>query len=99
MLQAISLNTKPELLQDDEVVLSRLEQAENDCLGLEHTDTSMLGTSLRPATAPGANPIQRHRLKPTLCRQFKTPSGCRFGDKCAFAHGEAELQPKPTDYV
>ena len=40
MLQAISLNTKPELLQDDEVVLSRLEQAENDCLGLEHTDTS-----------------------------------------------------------
>jgi hypothetical protein len=42
MLQAISLNTKLELLQDDEVVLSRLEQAENDCLGLEHTDTSAL---------------------------------------------------------
>ena len=59
----------------------------------------MLGTPLRPATAPGANPIQRHRLKTSLCKQFNTPAGCRFGDKCAFAHGEAELQPKPTDHV
>jgi hypothetical protein len=55
----------------------------------------MMGAQPRPTTSPGANPIQMHRYKTSLCKQFSTPTGCRFADKCAFAHGDAELQPKP----
>ncbi|CAI9103206.1 OLC1v1001654C1 [Oldenlandia corymbosa var. corymbosa] len=30
-------------------------------------------------------------VKSKLCTKFDTPEGCRFGDKCHFAHGNAEL--------
>ncbi|XP_052194494.1 zinc finger CCCH domain-containing protein 31-like [Diospyros lotus] len=29
--------------------------------------------------------------KTKLCKKFNTPEGCKFGDKCHFAHGELEL--------
>lgn len=29
--------------------------------------------------------------KSKLCNKFNTPEGCRYGDKCHFAHGEWEL--------
>lgn len=34
-------------------------------------------------------------VKTRLCNKFNTAEGCRFGDKCHFAHGEWELG-KPT---
>ncbi|KAL3620442.1 hypothetical protein CASFOL_035354 [Castilleja foliolosa] len=30
-------------------------------------------------------------IKSRLCNKFKTAEGCKFGDKCNFAHGEWEL--------
>ncbi|XP_020594140.1 zinc finger CCCH domain-containing protein 14-like, partial [Phalaenopsis equestris] len=29
--------------------------------------------------------------KTRLCNKFNTPEGCKFGEKCHFAHGEREL--------
>ncbi|XP_042483074.1 zinc finger CCCH domain-containing protein 56-like [Macadamia integrifolia] len=31
--------------------------------------------------------------KTKLCNRYNTPEGCRFGDKCHFAHGEKDLRP------
>lgn len=50
-----------------------------------------------PTVAPqsfpnGASPPV---VKTRLCNKFNTAEGCRFGDKCHFAHGEWELG-KPT---
>ncbi|KAL5215829.1 hypothetical protein ABZP36_007230 [Zizania latifolia] len=33
--------------------------------------------------------------KTRMCTKYNTPEGCKFGDKCHFAHGERELV-KPT---
>ncbi|XP_059649056.1 zinc finger CCCH domain-containing protein 14-like [Cornus florida] len=30
-------------------------------------------------------------VKSKLCNKFNSPEGCKFGDKCHFAHGEMEL--------
>mmetsp|Transcript_32946 Transcript_32946/g.63292 ORF Transcript_32946/g.63292 Transcript_32946/m.63292 type:complete len:388 (+) Transcript_32946:183-1346(+) len=32
--------------------------------------------------------------KTVLCTRFVSPEGCRFGDRCNFAHGDTELQPR-----
>lgn len=31
--------------------------------------------------------------KTRLCNRYNTPEGCRFADKCHFAHGESDLRP------
>ncbi|KAL3685776.1 hypothetical protein R1sor_003798 [Riccia sorocarpa] len=31
--------------------------------------------------------------KTRLCNRYNTAEGCRFGEKCHFAHGEADLRP------
>eukprot|EP00249_Psilotum_nudum_P018807 c26970_g1_i2 orf=322-1293(+) len=43
------------------------------------------GTSLEQASAAGG-------YKSRMCKNFNTPEGCRFGDKCHFAHGEGEIK-------
>jgi hypothetical protein len=35
-------------------------------------------------------------FKTVLCMKFNTPTGCRFADNCKFAHGQAELRPRPA---
>ncbi|KAG8363559.1 hypothetical protein BUALT_Bualt19G0035100 [Buddleja alternifolia] len=35
-------------------------------------------------------------MKTKLCNKINTPEGCRFGDKCNFAHSEMELGGKPS---
>ena len=32
--------------------------------------------------------------KTVLCTRFTSPDGCRFGDRCNFAHGDMELQAR-----
>ncbi|GBG77332.1 hypothetical protein CBR_g23663 [Chara braunii] len=32
--------------------------------------------------------------KSRLCNRYREPGGCRFGDRCHFAHGEHELRPE-----
>ncbi|KAI3461061.1 hypothetical protein Pfo_017724 [Paulownia fortunei] len=44
-----------------------------------------------PPFPDGSSPV----VKTRLCNKYKTAEGCKFGDKCHFAHGEWELG-KPT---
>ena len=69
--------------------------------------TQMTGTN--PAIPPAAarNPIapppsfpdgsSPPAVKTRLCNKYNTAEGCKFGDKCHFAHGEWELG-KPTSF-
>lgn len=53
-------------------------------------------------------PIQQHHpqlqqqpsadasLKSKLCNRINTPEGCKFGDKCRFAHSEVQLGSKSS---
>ncbi|GMY16146.1 zinc finger CCCH domain-containing protein 14 [Fagus crenata] len=45
-----------------------------------------------PSFPDGSSPPA---VKTRLCNKFKSAEGCKFGDKCHFAHGEWELG-KPT---
>jgi len=40
------------------------------------------------------DPFRHAKVKTELCRNYLSPKGCIFGDKCNFAHGEHELQLK-----
>ncbi|RVW93586.1 Zinc finger CCCH domain-containing protein 14 [Vitis vinifera] len=42
---------------------------------------------MAPPTIPDGPPT----VKTRICNKFNTPEGCKFGDKCHFAHGELEL--------
>ena len=41
-----------------------------------------------PPTMPDGPPPT---VKTRICNKFNTPEGCKFGEKCHFAHGEFEL--------
>ncbi|XP_054821966.1 zinc finger CCCH domain-containing protein 14-like [Prosopis cineraria] len=49
-------------------------------------------TALPPSFPDGSSPPA---VKTRLCNKYNTAEGCKFGDKCHFAHGEWELG-KPT---
>ncbi|KAM3339661.1 zinc finger CCCH domain-containing protein 14 [Capsicum galapagoense] len=51
--------------------------------------------SLRNAAAPPNSNGNAAPVKTKLCNRFNTAEGCKFGDKCNFAHGEWEIG-KPT---
>ena len=38
------------------------------------------------------DPFRSAKVKTELCRYYKTPKGCIFGDKCNYAHGEEDLK-------
>lgn len=40
----------------------------------------------------GANPGVNMRYKTQLCRHFENMGKCQVGDRCQFAHGQAELR-------
>ena len=46
-----------------------------------------------PATTPA--PVVR-RLKYEMCKNYREKGTCKYGDKCLFAHGDAELTKRVT---
>ncbi|KAJ0978998.1 hypothetical protein J5N97_014472 [Dioscorea zingiberensis] len=46
-----------------------------------------------PASSGGDPSVTVNGYKTKLCNKFNTAEGCRFGDKCHFAHGERDLRP------
>lgn len=51
-------------------------------------------TYTQAATAGGAPRIKNDLYKTEICRSFSENNGfCKYGTKCQFAHGEAELRP------
>jgi len=56
------------------------------------THDALTTTRDRPATSP-ATAGAAARYKTELCRSYEETGGsCRYGDKCQFAHGIAELR-------
>lgn len=63
------------------------------------------GMLLPPPPAPlpyayamgGPQSAGNEKMKTRLCRNFNSPEGCRFGDRCVFAHGEEELRSEETN--
>ncbi|KAJ8570491.1 hypothetical protein K7X08_037463 [Anisodus acutangulus] len=47
--------------------------------------------SLRNAAAPPNSNGNAPAVKTKLCNKFNSAEGCKFGDKCNFAHGEWEI--------
>jgi len=62
------------------------------------------GISVNNSETSQKNQINTGRYKTELCRQFIENGGCKYGDKCQFAHGAPDLKdvnrhPKyKTDY-
>ncbi|GMH10286.1 hypothetical protein Nepgr_012127 [Nepenthes gracilis] len=49
-----------------------------------------------PSFPDSSSPVS---VKTRLCNKYNTSEGCRFGDKCHFAHGESELgKPSAPSY-
>ncbi|XP_038977415.1 zinc finger CCCH domain-containing protein 14-like isoform X1 [Phoenix dactylifera] len=47
----------------------------------------------KKATCPVGDPsVMVNGYKTKLCNRFNTAEGCKFGDRCHFAHGEGELR-------
>ena len=38
------------------------------------------------------DPFRSAKVKTEMCRDYNKPGGCRFGDKCNYAHGEHQLK-------
>ncbi|GFZ18216.1 KH domain-containing protein [Actinidia rufa] len=62
--------------------------------------TQMLGNNPALPSATARNPVvppsfpdgsSPPAVKTRMCNKYNTAEGCRFGDKCHFAHGEWEL--------
>lgn len=47
--------------------------------------STLLVSPFNQESAPGG-------YKTRMCKNFETPEGCRFADKCHFAHGEKEMR-------
>jgi len=54
------------------------------------------GSSVSSSTSSASNgvklPLKCERYKTELCRTYEENGTCRYGDKCQFAHGAAELR-------
>lgn len=76
---------EPEEIQDSNLCPLASESVQ------EETDETFDSESQRFALA-----LKRRMLKTQLCQFFRSGTGCRYGDKCAYAHGEEDLRPKPS---
>ncbi|KAG9454952.1 hypothetical protein H6P81_007856 [Aristolochia fimbriata] len=50
---------------------------------------------VQPLGDPGLT-VSGYKTK--LCNRFNTSEGCRFGDRCHFAHGESDLRPSNNNF-
>ncbi|CAN0927666.1 Zinc finger CCCH domain-containing protein 14 [Linum grandiflorum] len=44
-----------------------------------------------PKNVPPPQPVSNGGIKNRMCNKYNSAEGCKFGDKCHFAHGEWEL--------
>lgn len=59
---------------------------------LERTQSAPAPGMLPPQAAISATTVNTSRYKTELCRPFEEFGVCKYGDKCQFAHGLAELR-------
>jgi hypothetical protein len=79
--------------EDDETCLS-LDAAGRTAMKTNDRRTCSLGDALGQGRHGGAQQQQQSstRYKTELCRPFEEHGTCRYGNKCQFAHGRAELR-------
>lgn len=108
MLQNASV-TKANLLTS--VMMQQLQQNNTNnkslilsCLHSNNNTSSSSKSSESGQQQSQKSQINSGRYKTELCRQFVENGGCKYGDKCQFAHGSPDLKevnrhPKyKTDY-
>ncbi|XP_071352449.1 mRNA decay activator protein ZFP36 isoform X2 [Trachinotus anak] len=84
------------LTESSSSLLSPFGQLKN----LEAFPSAPSGTTVAPppgfppsSTFPAqVQPVSSNRYKTELCRGFQETGSCKYGSKCQFAHGEAELR-------
>jgi hypothetical protein len=54
-------------------------------------DQSNRSANVLPQNLRG-DPFRSAKVKTEMCRDYNKPGGCRFGDKCNYAHGEHQLK-------
>ncbi|KAF7269061.1 tis11 zinc finger protein isoform X2 [Rhynchophorus ferrugineus] len=59
---------------------------------LERTQSAPAPGLAAPQAAVSATTVNTSRYKTELCRPFEEFGVCKYGDKCQFAHGVAELR-------
>lgn len=57
-------------------------------LGIPALPPSSRNHAASPAIPDGTSPLL---VKTRMCNKYNSAEGCKFGDKCHFAHGEREL--------
>ncbi|OAE35797.1 hypothetical protein AXG93_4225s1000 [Marchantia polymorpha subsp. ruderalis] len=70
--------------------------------GVPRSSSGPKGGSNSAGTQPASaenNDVDLGVYKTRLCLRFSTPEGCRYGDKCRFAHGKSDLRPMPAPSV
>ncbi|KAL4203394.1 hypothetical protein AMTRI_Chr01g127680 [Amborella trichopoda] len=62
-------------------------------IALNLLSSGTAASSIRKPSGPVGDPsFTVNGYKTKLCNRFGTSEGCRFGEKCHFAHGEKELR-------
>ncbi|XP_054650493.1 mRNA decay activator protein ZFP36 [Dunckerocampus dactyliophorus] len=102
--QAPSLQTKTSALQARSMSLTESSISLLSSFGqLKNLEAFPSGPATTVAPPPGFPPasnlpaqvapmLSSNRYKTELCRGFQETGSCKYGSKCQFAHGEAELR-------
>merc|ERR1711936_675510 len=79
---AISLDKK---ISELERLRNKINNSDSHSSASSTTSSSSTGTS-------AASKVNTSRYKTELCRPFSEHGTCKYGEKCQFAHGQAELR-------
>jgi len=69
--------------------ISELERLRNK---INDSHSSASSTTSTGSTSTSASKVNTSRYKTELCRPFSEHGTCKYGEKCQFAHGMAELR-------
>jgi hypothetical protein len=83
---AISLDKK---ISELERLRNKINNSDSHSSASSTTSSSSNGST---STSSAASKVNTSRYKTELCRPFSEHGTCKYGEKCQFAHGQAELR-------
>lgn len=72
--------------------ISELERLRNKINHANDSHSSASSTTSNGSTSASNSKVNTSRYKTELCRPFSEHGTCKYGEKCQFAHGMAELR-------
>merc|ERR1739844_645592 len=72
--------------------LERLRNKINSNSDSHSSASSTTSSSCSTSTSAAQSKVNTSRYKTELCRPFSEHGTCKYGEKCQFAHGQAELR-------